>query len=83
MSPLQRAIKNRHKHPHAHTAHKTKKNFLVLSFSFCVDDHMLSWRPQGRLHACRRNQSVKREYRKFVAIAVSYTHLTLPTSDLV
>lgn len=42
VSPLQRAIKNRHKHPHWHTAHKTKNNFLVLSFSFCVDDQMSS-----------------------------------------
>lgn len=40
--PLQTAIKNRHKHPHWHTAHKTKNNFLVLSFSFCVDDQMSS-----------------------------------------
>lgn len=80
MSLLQRAIKNRHKHPHTHTAHKTKNNFLVLSFSFCVDDHMLSWPPQGRLPGCRRNESVKREYRKFVAIEAG-SHLSFKCSE--
>ena len=80
VSLLQRAIKNRHKHPHTHTAHKTKNNFLVLSFSFCVDDHMLSWRPQGRLHGCRRNESVKREYRKFVAVEAG-SHLSFKCSE--